>query len=131
MRIIADTNVLVRSVVRDDADQALVADAALRDASLIVVTVPCLCEFAWVLRKTYGLQRSDISAAIHALHAASNVEMNRPAVEAGLSQLDAGGDFADGAISHEGEWLGGEIFVSFDRKAVTRLKAQGKAARLL
>lgn len=59
------------------------------------------------------------------------IEMNRPAVETGLSLLDAGGDFADGAIFHEGEWLGGEIFVSFDRKAVTRLKAQGRAARLL
>ncbi|KPF70828.1 DNA-binding protein [Bosea sp. AAP35] len=131
MRIIADTNVLVRSVVRDDADQALVADATLRDASLIVVTVACLCEFAWVLRKTYGFARSDISAAIRALHAAGNVEMNRPAVEAGLSLLDAGGDFADGAIYHEGEWLGGEMFVSFDRKAVTLLKAQGRAAQLL
>ena len=131
MKIIADTNVLIRSVVRDDARQALVADAILQDASLIVVTIPCLCEFAWVLRKIYGFERSDASAAIHALLAAANVEMNRPAVEAGLKLLDAGGDFADGAISHEGEWLGGEILVSFDRKAVMLLQAQGRAARLL
>lgn len=131
MKIIADTNVLIRSVVRDDPGQALVADAILQDASLIVVTIPCLCEFAWVLRKIYGFERSDVSAAIHALLAAANVEMNRPAVEAGLSLLDGGGDFADGAISYEGEWLGGEMFVSFDRKAVTLLKAQGRAAQML
>lgn len=131
MKIIADTNVLVRAVVRDDPDQALVADAVLKDASLIAITLPCLCEFAWVLRKVYDLERSDISAAIRALHAAANVEMNRPAVEIGLSVLDAGGDFADGVISHEGEWLGGEVFVSFDRKAVMLLKADGRAARLL
>jgi predicted nucleic-acid-binding protein len=45
--------------------------------------------------------------------------------------LDAGGDFADGAIAYEGRWLGGETFVSFDRKAVEMLKAQGVAARVL
>ncbi|MDP3408031.1 type II toxin-antitoxin system VapC family toxin [Bosea sp. (in: a-proteobacteria)] len=131
MKIIADMNVLIRSVVRDDPGQALVAAAILQDASLIVITVPCLCEFAGVLRKIYGFERSVVSAAIRALPAAANVEMNRPAVEAGLSLFDAGSDFADGAICHEGEWLGGEMYVSFDRKAVTLLKAQGRAARLL
>jgi predicted nucleic-acid-binding protein len=45
--------------------------------------------------------------------------------------LDAGGDFADGAIAHEGRWLGAEMFVSFDAKAVELLKAQGVAARVL
>jgi predicted nucleic-acid-binding protein len=57
--------------------------------------------------------------------------MNRPAVEAGLSILAAGGDFADGVIAYEGNWLGGETFVSFDKKAVLLLTAQGQPARLL
>ena len=48
----------------------------------------------------------------------ANVVMNRPAIEAGLSVLDAGGDFADGIIAYEGEWLGAEEFVSFDSKAI-------------
>jgi predicted nucleic-acid-binding protein len=48
-----------------------------------------------------------------------------------LSALDAGGDFADGAIAHEGEWLGAEEFVSFDSKAVSSLQARGSRARLL
>ena len=61
----------------------------------------------------------------------SNVEMNRPAVEAGLKVLDAGGDFADGAIAFEGQWLGAEEFVSFDSKAVAVLQSQGGRARLL
>ena len=52
-----------------------------------------------------------------------NVVMNRPAVEAGLSVLDAGGDFADGIIAYEGNWLGGEEFVSFDSKAVSGLQS--------
>jgi hypothetical protein len=34
-------------------------------------------------------------------------------------------------IAYEGHWLGGETFVSFDKKAVALLKAQGQQARLL
>jgi predicted nucleic-acid-binding protein len=62
---------------------------------------------------------------------ASNVVMNRPAAELGLAVLEAGGDFADGAIAYEGAWLGGETFVSFDKKAVTLLSGQGEAAQVL
>jgi len=61
----------------------------------------------------------------------SNVVVNRPAVEAGLTVLDMGGDFADGAIAYEGHWLGAEEFVSFDKQALSLLKSQGKRARLL
>lgn len=43
--------------------------------------------------------------------------------------LDAGGDFADGIIAHEGQWPGGETFVSFDQKAVGLLN-QGLTARI-
>jgi predicted nucleic-acid-binding protein len=44
---------------------------------------------------------------------------------------DAGGDFADGAIAYEGSWLGADTFISFDKKAVRLMEAQGKSARLL
>jgi transposase len=65
------------------------------------------------------------------LLAAENVETNRPAIDAGLAVLDAGGDFADGVIAYEGKWLGAETFVSFDKKAVEMLTAQGVSARSL
>ena len=61
----------------------------------------------------------------------ANVVMNLTAVEAGLTALDAGGDFADGVIAYEGEWLGSEEFVSFDSKAVSVLQLHGGHARLL
>lgn len=53
------------------------------------------------------------------------------AAEAGLAMLDAGGDFADGVIAYEGLWLGAEMFVSFDKKAVEMLREQGVEARVL
>jgi predicted nucleic-acid-binding protein len=131
MRLAVDTNVLVRAVVQDDPVQAGIAAKVLTEAELIAVALPCLCEFVWVLRRVYGFQPADAATAIRALLATANVEVNRPAVEAGLAVLEAGGDFADGVIAYEGAWLGGEIFVSFDRKAVSLLKARGQAARLL
>ena len=101
MKVAVDTKVLVRAVVRDDKAQAKAAVKVLRDAELIAIAVPCLCEFVWVLRRVYDFQSADVATAIRTLLAAANVEMNRPAVEAGLAVLDAGGDFADGAIAYE------------------------------
>ena len=131
MRITADTNILIRAAVQDDPHQARQAAKILQGADLAAVPIPVLCEFVWVLRRGYKRPISDISAAIRSLMKSSNVEMNRPAVEAGLKVLDAGGDFADGAIAFEGEWLGAEEFVSFDSKAVAVLQSQGGRARLL
>ena len=131
MKVAVDTNVLVRAVVRDDPTQASIAAKILTDAELIAVALPCLCEFVWVLRRVYDFQSSEAAAAIRALLNVANVHVNRPAVEAGLLVLDAGGDFADGVIAYEGSWLGGETFVSFDKKAVALLAAQGQSARLL
>lgn len=131
MKITVDTNVLVRAVVQDDPLQAQQATEALLGASLIAVATPSLCELVWVLRKVYGFKIADVAQAIRALVATVNVEMNRPAVAAGLAMLEAGGDFADGVIAYEGSWLGGETFVSFDKKAVALLAAQGQSARLL
>jgi predicted nucleic-acid-binding protein len=130
VRVTVDTNVLIRAVMRDDVAQADIAASLLRDAEIIALPLPCLCEFVWVLRRVYSLNRQDIHAALQALLNAGNVAVNRPAVEAGLAMLDAGGDFADGVIAMEGQWLGGETFVSFDRQAVALLDKQGQAARV-
>jgi predicted nucleic-acid-binding protein len=84
-----------------------------------------------VLRRGYKKSASEISDAIRRLAKSANVVMNRPAIEAGLSVLDASGDFADGVIAYEGDWLGAEEFVSFDAKTVAELQSQGSRARLL
>ena len=131
MKISVDTNVLVRAVLQDDASQGEAAATLLRSASLIAVSLPCLCELVWVLRRGAKLSVADVALTIRDLLGAGNVVMNRPAVEAGLAVLEAGGDFADGIMAHEGKWLGGETFVSFDKKAVKLLAEQGEAARLL
>jgi len=84
-----------------------------------------------VLSRGYKISAPEISDAVRRLIKSANVVVNRPAIEAGLSVLDAGGDFADGVIAYEGDWLGAEEFVSFDSKAVSILRSQGGRARLL
>jgi predicted nucleic-acid-binding protein len=131
LRITADTNLLARAVMQDDPAQARAAGRALQDAGLIAVPLPVLCELVWVLRRAYGLARSDVHEAVRALIDTANVAVDRPAAEAGLAALEAGGDFADGVIVHEGARLGGEVFVTFDRQAAGIAEAQGREVRLL
>ncbi len=131
MKITADTNVLARAILQDDPEQCRIARKLLQEAALIAVPLPVLCELVWILRRGAGLAKEDVAAAIRALADTEKVAMDRPAVEAGLALLESGGDFADGVIAHEGTWLGGDTFVSFDRKAVALLSGQGRSARVL
>ena len=131
MRITADTNVLVRVLVQDDPEQAQAAMDLLRQADLVAVPVPVLCELVWVLKRLYGLSASDCVAAIEALLASSVVVTDRPAVRVGLRVLAAGGDFADAVIAFSGRRLGAERFVSFDQRAARLLTELGEAVELL
>lgn len=114
-----------------DERQSKIAQAELANASLVALALPALCELVWVLSRGYKIPSAEVAEAIRRLVNAGNVVVNRPAVEAGLAVLDAGGDFADGIVAYEGNWLGAEIFLSFDRKAVTLMEGRGERARLL
>jgi predicted nucleic-acid-binding protein len=131
MKITADANLLVRIVVRDDERQANAALDALESAEAVFLTVPSLCEFAWVLSRTYKLSRRQIASSIRAVVERGNVSTDLAQVRTGLRVLEAGGDFADGAIAAAGAAKGSENFVSFDRDAVTHLRAIGMPAELL
>jgi predicted nucleic-acid-binding protein len=131
VKVTADTNVLVRAVVGDDKRQSKAAQAELANADLVALTLPALCELVWVLAQGYKIPSTEIAEAIRRLMNGTNIVVNRPAAEAGLAVLDAGGDFADGVIAYEGSWLGAETFISFDKKAVKLMEAQGESVRLL
>jgi predicted nucleic-acid-binding protein len=131
VRITADTNLLVRLFVRDDAGQGSLAETELAAAELVAVTLPTLCELSWVLIRRYRYPAAEVSRAVRRLLDSETVAVDRPAAEAGLAILDAGGDFADGVIAFEGRRLGAEVLVSFDATAVKLVSATGQAARLL
>jgi predicted nucleic-acid-binding protein len=131
MKIIADTNVLLRALLNDDAVQSRASRHALRSADQIVISRHAFCEMVWVLRQRYRMPRAEIMRAVLGYLEAVNVVTDTAAVQAGLEAIKAGADFADGVIDYEGRWLGGETFVSFDEKAVTALEKQGLKVRLL
>lgn len=131
MKVTADTNVLVRALTDDHKRQSKIAQAQLAEADMVALALPALCELVWVLSQGYKIASPDIVEAIRRLINAANVAVNRPAAEAGLAMLAAGGDFADGVIAYEGSWLGAETFVSFDKQAVKLMQGRGEAAHLL
>ncbi|HUH62494.1 MAG TPA: type II toxin-antitoxin system VapC family toxin [Terracidiphilus sp.] len=129
--MIADTNLLVRAVQDDDALQSRAARHALSSADQVVISQHAFCEMVWVLRQHYKMPKTKIIEAIRGYLEAGKVIADTAAVQAGLEAMKAGADFADGVIAYEGRWLGGEEFVSFDRKAVAAMEKQGVSARLL
>ena len=125
MKLTVDTKVVLRYLLDDDEKQGAVARKAMQTATRIVIPLPVLCETVWTLSRGYKMDNIDIANALRLLIRAETVIVDRPAVDAGLQMLQAGGDFADGAIAYNGHCLGGEIFTSFDKKAISRLKKLG------
>lgn len=130
VKITADTNVLVRSAVQDDKRQAAIADRILKNAERVVVPLPCLCEFVWVLLSVYDFSKADVAVALKALLAVGKVEVDRAGVQAGITILNAGGDFADGVIAYLGQHAGSDCLVSFDHKTVRLVGKSGISSRL-
>ena len=64
MKVSLDTNVLLRLVVGDDEAQQRTATETLEGAELVAISVQALCEFVWVLDRSYRVARPDISASI-------------------------------------------------------------------
>jgi predicted nucleic-acid-binding protein len=131
MKITADTNVLVRTMTGDNALQSNAAQKELNNADVAALATPALCELVWVLSQGYKIPAAEIAAAIRRLIDSANVVVDRPTVEASLAVLEAGGDLADGVIAHQGNRLGAEAFVTFDKKAASLLGQQDVPVRRL
>jgi predicted nucleic-acid-binding protein len=129
--MIVDTNVLLRAWAGDDAIQSEKARAAMAEAAQIFIANTTLCEFVWVARQNYREARADLANSIGLLVSDPRTVVDRSAVEAGLAFLNAGGDFADGVIEFQGRRLGGETFVTFDRKAAAVISSQGRRSLVL
>lgn len=131
VKLTLDTNVLVRLATQDNPQQAAAALKVLQTASLIAVPSTALCEMVWVLIRGYRYTPEQVAHAIRTLLQVGQVVCNTPAVLAGLALLQSGGDFADGVIAFEGELMGGQEFLTFDKAAAKLLKQQKRKVRLL
>jgi predicted nucleic-acid-binding protein len=129
--MIVDTTVLLRAWAGDDPVQSPKARAAMADAESVFISNTTLCEFVWVARQSYRETRGDLAIAIRLLLSDPRAVVDKAAVDAGLAFMAAGGDFADGVIEFQGRRLGGETFVTFDRKAAAVIVSQGRRSLIL
>jgi predicted nucleic-acid-binding protein len=131
MKMIADTNVLIRAVLDDDVAQSRASRLALSSADQIIISRHAFCELVWILRQRYKMPKGEVAKVIQGYLDTDNVITDTAAVQAGLDAMEAGADFADGVIAYEGRWLGGDTFVTFDKRAVAVQAKLGHAVRLL
>ena len=129
MKVVLDTNVLVRYLVWDDEQQALASAEVIETADEIIIPSIVLCETMWVLTRAYRYAASDTIAALRCVIEIRNVTVDRPAAEAGFTMFLQGGDFADGVIAYEAERNQGAQVVTFDQ-TFARLATPGRV-RLL
>lgn len=115
MKVSLDTNVVVRLLVVDDERQATAARALLEDADRIVISTIVLCETAWVLARTYRFSSNELAGALRRFINLPGLELDRPAAEAGLQMLEAGGDFADGCTLFEARRSRCDQLATFDK----------------
>jgi predicted nucleic-acid-binding protein len=117
-----DTNVIVRFLMKDDAEQAALANMVF--AELTTATPGFLCrevvvELVWVLQKMYRLPRTDIADAVEGLLGARELVVeSADHVAVAVDRLRKGGvGFADQMIALAGQGAGCRETVTFDRKA--------------
>jgi predicted nucleic-acid-binding protein len=124
--IALDTNVLVRIVVADDPGQTEQAvrllERARASGERLFVPDIVLCELAWVLRASYGLDRGAVVTAIAALAEADELSFRDPdAVGDAVAAMARGdGGFADHLIAATARAAGCDAVATFD-EALQRL----------
>lgn len=129
MNIAVDTNVLVRYLTWDDAAQAEAAAKTIEAADAVAVSTIVLCELTWVLKRAYRYRSEQIADAIQRIIESRNVQVDRPAAEAGLGMLRRGGDFADGVIESDAMRARCRHIVTFDQH-FARLIGPGRGVLL-
>ena len=117
-----NTNVLVRYIVQDDAQQARIAtrffEHTLVPARPGFVDHIVLCELVWVLESGYAYSRVQIAATLQRLFEIDRLRMQMPElVWHALDAYGSGIDFDDALIALVNEAEGCEHTVSFDRRA--------------
>ena len=118
----ADTNVVVRVLVGDDARQQKSALARLHairaDGDSVVVSHVVLAELSWVLNSAYGYKRSQIVSALRALLSTPPfVVPQRAEVLMAVNEYAKGtADFADYLILSLTRAEGSTTLLTFDRR---------------
>ena len=117
--IAIDSNILLRYLVEDDAEQAALATAfienELSDESPGFVSLVVVAELAWALRRGYGQPWAEIRAMIGELINTPQIVIDQQAVIEQAIALNHD-DLADALIHEMGKANGCATTATFDRK---------------
>ena len=118
--IAIDTNVLIRYLVRDDAEQAEAARTLLVEVSSERPGFICrevTIEVVWVLERAYRLPRDEIAALLDELIATEGlvVEAADAVTQAASAYRRGGADFSDLMILAAAKRAGARPLYTFDR----------------
>lgn len=109
-----DTNIIVRLLTDDNADQVARAKR-LVEAGEVFVATTVLLETEWVLRSTYALTPRDIVHGLRQIVGVPQIRVEDPErVARALDWAEAGLDFADAL--HLAAAQDCDAFMSFDRR---------------
>ena len=116
-----DTNVVVRLIVQDDAEQCPLAEQAFRAAVLsggAWIASVVLVELSWVLRVAYKFDRATIAAALRRLSTTEGVRLEDSAMtELALGAYESGAaDFSDFFILESARRHGALPLRTFDAR---------------
>lgn len=112
--IAIDTNVVVRLLTRDDADQYEKAYQLFKEQDVLIGDTVIL-ETEWVLRFAYEYSPTDIVRAFSGLFGLANVHISQPTVVAqAIDWHQQGMDFADALHLAGSRHL--KKFYTFDKK---------------
>ncbi len=120
--IALDTNVVVRFLVQDDVDQAVLAGEVISGLTVDApgfISREVIVELVWVLERAYRFAKGEVADALEGLLAASEIEIEA-ADDVGLALFryrDDGFGFADLMIAAASRRVGASELVTFDRKA--------------
>jgi predicted nucleic-acid-binding protein len=118
-----DTNVVMRLLVTDDAEQTRRArkliEQSLGREEPVLVSLLVLIESEWVLRSSYGFKRDAVLNMFRALLEARELSFeDEPAVEEALFHWkDSACGFVDCLITAHNRQLGCRATATFDAKA--------------
>ena len=118
-----DTNVLVRYLTQDDAEQAGLAtrfiEQVITPENPGHITCVTLCELVWVLSECYDADHALIKAVIEGLLSSKQLNVESPELVWGALRdwTEFGSDFSDALIGRLVLARGGVSIVTFDRAA--------------
>ncbi len=118
-----DTNVLVRYIIQDDAEQSLLSTRLVESLSVDspgFVSLVSVVELGWVLSSAYGLDRSQLVEGFEGLLRTKEVVVERAETVWKALRIfqRTNADFADCLIERSAAAAGCGTTMTFDRGAV-------------